>query len=304
MSVRKAVIPVAGRATRQLPATWAFPKALMPVLDRDGLPKPVVHLLVAEAFSAGVEQVALVVSPGQAGPLRSYFRRFDPALLRAVADAPALCAISEELDRWGRRVHCIEQPTPEGFGHAVWCAKDWVGDGPFLLMLGDYVFVSNESRSCARQLVDVFEKFRPAAVSGVFACDAQTLPRVGVLRGRPIAGESGLYQVELIVEKPSLERARKDLLTPGLPPDLWLAHFGNHVFTADVMRELDVMVNNDVRERGEVQMTGAQERLRASGARYLALHVNGRAYDAGIPAGWFAAQQAFIGASAGRPGSG
>lgn len=291
MSVRKAVIPIAGRGTRQLPATWAIPKAMMPVVDRDGLAKPVIHLLIAEAVSAGVEQIAVVVSPGQEADVRRYFRRFDDDLQAALADRPELLAVSDQLGDWGSRITCIEQPTPEGFGHAVWCAKDWVGDEPFLQMLGDYVFVSNQSRSCARQLVDAFEHHQPAVISGMYLCDAETLPRVGVMRGRAIASEPFLYESESIVEKPSLDQARRDLTTPGLPPDRWLAHFGSHVFASAILDELDKMVRDDIRERGEIQMTASQERLRATGAAYLALVIDGQAYDAGIPTGWLDAQQ-------------
>ncbi len=292
MSVRKAVIPIAGRGTRQLPATWAIPKAMIPLVDGDGLLKPVLHLLLSEAFDAGVERVGLIVSPGQQAAIRDYLRPFDDELLAAVGDRDELLAVSKQLRDWGARVDCIEQPTPEGFGHAVWCAKDWVGDEPVLMMLGDHVMVSNRSRSCSGQLVDVFERHSPAAVSGMFVCDAETLPRVGVMRGRAVEGEPGLYESGLIVEKPSLDRARRELATPGLPPDRWLAHFGNHVFSPAIFEQLDEMVRTDVRERGEIQMTAAQERLRATGARYLALAVDGQTYDAGIPAGWLTAQDA------------
>lgn len=292
MSVRKAVIPIAGRGTRQLPATWAIPKAMIPLVDRDGFSKPVLHLLMAEVLSAGVEQVALVVSPGQEADVRRYFRRFDDDLLAALDGKPELQALSDVLDDWGGRITCIEQPTPEGFGHAVWCAKDWVGREPFVLMLGDYVFLSNRTQTCARQLVDVFDRFNPAAVSGMFACDADTLPRVGVMRGLPISSAPGLFEVELIVEKPAPAQARAELVTPGLPTDRWLAHFGNHVLAPEIMDELDAMVRGDVRENGEIQMTASQERLRASGVTYLAYLIDGQTYDAGIPAGWIQAQHA------------
>ncbi len=292
MNIRRAVIPIAGRGTRQLPATWAVPKALMPVLDRDGLAKPIIHILIREAFSAGVERVALIVSPGQSVPLQGYFRRFDDALLDAVRDKPHLRQISDELDQWKQRIDYIEQSTPEGFGHAVWCAREWVGSEPFLLMLGDYVFVSNQQRSCARQLVDAFNRLRPAAVTGMFVCDASTLPRVGVMQGKPVDGEPGLYQALQIVEKPSLEQARRDLITPGLPPGCWLAHFGSYAFSPAIFAVLDDFVEHDIRRQGEIQMTDAQERLRAGGAPYFGLVIDGVAYDAGIGDGWFAAQQA------------
>jgi UTP--glucose-1-phosphate uridylyltransferase len=292
MNVRKAIIPIAGRGTRQLPATWAIPKAMMPVLDADGLPKPIIHLLLAEAFSAGVERVAVVVSPGQDADVLRYVRPFDDALLAAVADRPELLAVSDQLARWRDRIDCIEQPTPQGFGHSVWCARDWVGPDPVLLLLGDYVFVSNESRSCARQLVEVFERRHPDAATGMFACNAETLPRVGVMKGRPADDEPRLYRAERIVEKPALEHARRDLLTPGLPNETWLAHFGNYVFSSKLFDVLDEMVASDVRERGEIQLATAQERLRASGAIYYGLLIDGAAYDVGIPAGWLEAQRA------------
>lgn len=294
MSVRKAVIPIAGRGTRQLPATWAIPKAMMPLVDRDGLAKPIIHLLAAEAFSAGVEEIAVVVSPGQEESIRQYFRSFDADLLEALSDRPHLLAVSDDLAIWGERITCIEQPTPEGFGHAVWCAKDWVGDEPFVLMLGDYLFVSNRPQTCTQQLVEVFERHAPLAVSGMFLCDAETLPRVGVMRGKQVPSAEGLYLVESIVEKPSPERARTELVTPGLPENRWLAHFGNHVFDAEIMRQLDEMVANDEREHGEIQMTASQERLRANFDRYLAYVIDGRAYDAGIPEGWVEAQRALL----------
>ncbi len=295
MTLRKAVIPIAGRGTRQLPATWAIPKAMMPLVDRDGLAKPLIHLLAAEAFSAGIEQIALVVSPGQDESVRRYFRPFEPDLLAALGDRTNLLAISKELDIWGRRITCIEQPTPEGFGHAVWCAKDWVGDEPFVLMLGDYLFTSRRGQTCTQQLVEVFERHAPAAVSGMFLCEATTLPRVGVMRGTPLPSAEGLYLVESIVEKPTVEHARTGLVSPGLPDDRWLAHFGIHIFEAEILAVLDEMVRRNERDRGEIQMTAAQERLRTACDRYLAYVIDGRAYDAGIPEGWVQAQAALVG---------
>ena len=291
MSVRKAVIPIAGRGTRQLPASWAMPKGMMPVVDRDGLAKPLTHLLIAEALSAGVEEVCLVVSPGQQPEIERYFRPFDADLLAAVRDNPELVAVSDQLAYWAPRLHYIDS-TPDGFGYAVWCAKDWVGDEPFLLMLGDYVFISNRPESCARQVIDAFDRHGPVAISGMFTVDADTLPRVGVMRGRPLKDQPGLYVSELIVEKPSLERAQQDLVTPGLPAGRWLAHFGNYVFAPAIMDVLDTMVRQDDRVGGEIQMAAAQERLRATGAPYLATLIDGRPYDAGIPTGWLEAQRA------------
>lgn len=301
MSVRKAVIPIAGRGTRQLPASWAMPKAMIPVVDRDGLAKPLIHLLVAEAFSAGVESICLVVSPGQQPEIERYFRPFDDDLLAAVRDKPGLLAISDQLAEWGPKINYIDS-EPEGFGFAVWRAMDWVGDEPFVLLLGDHVLVSNQEDTCTQQLVEVFNRHKPAAVSGMFLCDADTLPRVGVIRGEPVAESPGLFRAKQIVEKPSLDQARAELVTPGLPPGRWwcrrrrrwLAHFGNHVFSAAIMEELDAMVRHDLRERGEIQMTAAQERLRASGAPYLALLIDGHAHDAGIPTGWIEAQRALL----------
>ncbi len=292
--VRKAVIPVAGRGTRQLPATVVIPKALMPLMDRDGLPKPIADFLLQEASSAGIEEVAFVVSPGQADSLRKYFKALTPELLAAVAGRPELLAVSDQLERWGRQITYIEQASPEGFGHAVWCARDWVGDEPFLVMLGDYLFVSHQEHSCAWQVVEAFHCHRPAAISGMFACDAETLSRVGVMRGDPIAGAPGLFESQLIVEKPSLEQARRDMITPGLPPERWLAHFGNYVFSADIMQRLDEMVRQNTRQRGEIQLTAAQESLRAAGGRHLALLIDGQAYDAGIPTGWLQVQEVLL----------
>src|SRR5205085_3006771 len=125
--------------------------------------------------------------------------------------------------------HFAEQHAPEGFGHAVLQARKFVGDDPFLLLLGDHVYISDIKDRCARQIIRVFEQYLLDAVTGVQPTLERHLYLFGTIRGAPVDPARGIFKAELIVEKPSVELAREKLATPGLPAGNYLAHFGMHV---------------------------------------------------------------------------
>jgi UTP--glucose-1-phosphate uridylyltransferase len=287
--VRKAIIPVAGQGTRMFPASHATPKGLFPMVDRNGLAKPLVQLVIEDALAAGVEQVALVTGPGGDEPYRRHFSRPNQALIRSLADSPELTAEAELLTRIQEAVDFVEQPTPEGFGHAIWCARDWVGDEPFLVLLGDHVFLSDCERSCSGQLVRAYEH-TGHALSGLTPTPEHLLQYQGTMACEPTEHED-IYRVHLIVEKPSPETARQHLTTPGLPKDTYLAHFGMHLFTPGLFDCLTEMVERDLREKGEIQLTAAQEMLRQR-EPYFAAVVHGQRYDMGVPLGYIETQLA------------
>jgi UTP--glucose-1-phosphate uridylyltransferase len=164
--IRKAVIPLAGRATRLYPASAGVKKGLFPLVDRDGLVKPTIQIIVAEALAAGIEEVCLVTSPGDEDVYRAHFRAAPDDLRAALAGRPEALAQSGWLASAGQRLTFITQRTPEGYGHAVYCARDFVGGEPFLVMLGDHVYISRRERCCAGQLLDVFARYG-CAVSAV-----------------------------------------------------------------------------------------------------------------------------------------
>src|SRR6478672_9935719 len=165
--VRKAVITAAGQGTRQYPASSAVQKEMFPLVDRDGLTKPVVQIIGEEAIDSGIEELCIVTQPGEEKQYREYFRRMSDAEARPFRGKDWAILESEKLGAFGERLSFAEQHTPEGFGHAVYQAKAFVGDEPFLLLLGDHVYISNTKERCARQLTRVFEQYMLDAATGV-----------------------------------------------------------------------------------------------------------------------------------------
>src|SRR5687767_2777564 len=290
--VRKAVITAAGRGTRQYPASSAVQKEMFPLVDRDGLTKPVIQIIGEEAIDSGIEQICIITQPGEESLYREYFRRLDDDMVKSFRGKDWAILESEKLAAFGERLTFAEQHTPEGFGHAVYQAKQFVGDEPFLLMLGDHVYVSDVKDRCARQLIKVHEQYMLDSATAVQPTVERQLHLFGTIRGRPIDAAKGIYKAELIIEKPPIEVAREKLATPGLPAGNYLAHFGMHVFSPRIFESLEYLIKNNVREKNEFQLTAAQEHLRQQTDKYWTLVTQGQRYDTGIPYGLMESQLA------------
>src|SRR5580698_1501404 len=165
--VRKAVITAAGKGTRQYPASTAVQKEMFPMVDRDGLTKPVIQIIGEEAIDSGIEEICIVTQPGEEGQYRDYFKRLDSNMVKAFRGKDWPILESEKLGAFGERLHFAEQKTPDGFGHAVFQARKFVGDEPFILMLGDHVYISDVKDRCARQLIKVYETYMLEAATAV-----------------------------------------------------------------------------------------------------------------------------------------
>jgi len=290
--VRKAVITAAGRGSRQYPASSAVQKEMFPLVDRDGLTKPVIQIIGEEAIESGIEQICIITQPGEEPEYREYFRRMTDEDARAFRGKDWAILASEKLAHFGERLHFAEQDSPEGFGHAVYQAKKFVGDDPFLLMLGDHVYMSDTKDRCAAQIISVFEKYMCDVVTAVQPTLERQLHLFGTIRGQPIDPQKGIYKAELIIEKPSIETAREKLVTPGLPAGNYLAHFGMHVFSPRIFDSLEYLIKNNLREKGEIQLTAAQEHLRTQTDKYWCTITQGQRYDTGIPYGLMETQLA------------
>lgn len=282
-----AVVPLAGRATRLRPASLAIPKGLFPLVDQDGLAKPVIHFILEEAFGAGIQDVCLVTGPGEDRPFRAYL-----AALAQHGDAT--------VATWPAHVRFATQPQPEGFGHAVLCAREVVGARPVLVMLGDHVYLSGESRRCARQLVECYARYSAVStreghgaisVSAVQRTPEALLHQFGTVAAEPVEGDARTFRVQQIIEKPAVEVARRSLRVPGLPEGEHLCWFGMHAHSPAIFEVLAEDVAHNRRERGEFQLTGAQARL-AARAPYLAHEIAGQRLDMGDPSSLLATQAA------------
>lgn len=196
--VTKALITAAGPAQRRLP--------LQNLTDRDGAQKPALALLLDEMLAAGIEQVGLVHAQG------------DRAAYESV------------LAPYAAKLTFIEQPTPLGYGHAVLCGREFVGNQSFLLQVSDHLYVSHAAKSCTRQLLDLAEA-EDCAVSAVQPTHEGQLQYYGTIGGSLVPGRRGLTAIERVLEKPTPTVAEQQCLVPGLRAGYYLCFFGMHVLT-------------------------------------------------------------------------
>ncbi len=286
--VRKAVITAAGRGTRQYPASSAVQKEMFPLVDTDGLAKPVIQIIGEEAIAAGVEEICIVTQPGDEEQYRQYFKRMSEETLRAFRGKDWAILQSEKLQEFGERLTFVSQDAPEGYGHAVYQARKFVGDDPFLLMLGDHVYISANGDNCATQLIRKYGEADVTAMSAVQATPSKMLHLFGTIKGRARDEAKGIYLVEAIKEKPEEAYAATALQSAGLPPGQYLCHFGMHVFPPALFEALEHHIVNNVREKGEIQLTSSQEYMRTQllgSDDYGACTIAGQRFDTGIPYG-------------------
>lgn len=280
-AVRKAVIPAAGFGTRMFPASKAVNKELFPIITPEGITKPVLLANIEEAVRAGIEEIAVIVRAADQAFFDQFFNHLPPPDLynRLPENSRWQCHDLQEL---GQRITLIPQDSQEGFGHAVHCAREWVGNEPFLLMLGDHVYVSDTDEPCAQQLIRAFEASRHRGVVGVHAAPPEDVSHSGTVTGEWLDDEHRVLQIRELAEKPNLDYARNNLAPPGLGPDRFLCLNGQYILTPDIFEHLQHDIDADVREAGEIQLTTALEQLRKTQG-LLGYVVAGSHYDTGLP---------------------
>ncbi len=249
MRIKKAVITAAGQGQRALP--------LQTLIDRDGQEKSVLCILIEQALAANVEEICVVVWPG------------DEA---RYADAAG---------RYASGLRFVPQPEPLGYGNAILCAREFTGADPFLHMVGDHLYVSAGSEPSTHRLVALAEAAQ-CSVSGVQPTRESLLPHFGTVAGRRVSGRSDLYRIDTVIEKPTPTEAEQRLMVPGIRAGYYLCFFGIHVLTPAVMELL---------QKGALTLSAALADL-ARHEQYLALEDEGRRYDLGAAYGLLVAQLA------------
>jgi len=257
MEIKKTVITAAGQSQRTLP--------LQSLVDGNGQTKSALAIIVEESLQAGIEDICVVICPG------------DQEAYRAAAGPH------------GRLLKFVEQTQPLGYGHAVWCAREFTGSSPFLLLVGDHLYLSRSAKRCAQQLVETAAA-EACAVSAVQATHESKLPYYGTVGGRLAGARKGLYVVSDVAEKPTPTEAEQKLIVPGLRAGYYLCFFGMHVLTPRVMTMLDEDMAG-TGKKGRVQLSSALSRL-AEHERYLACELDGRRFDIGVQYGLLTAQLA------------
>jgi len=299
MQVRKAVITAAGHRMRRGAAGDAVPGAMVPFVDRDGRTKPVLQVIAEEAIESGIEEICVVVAPGEEAVYRQAFGAAAAAPVagdgRDVGPAVAREGWPEEQGQrpadLARRLRFVVQEQPAGFGHAVWCARDFVGAEPFLLLVSDHLYISGEERRCARQILDLAAQ-QDCSVAAVQATREHLIHQYGTVAGRRLSGLPNVFQIDRIIEKPTPSLAEQQLYVPGLRVGHYLCFFGIHVLTPGLFGILDEHVRQGRRDGGKSELTPALQQL-ARQERYLAVQANGRRYDIGVKYGFLEAQLAF-----------
>lgn len=264
MRVRKAVIPAAGLGTRFLPATKAMPKEMLPIVD-----KPTIQYIIEEAIASGIEEILIITGKSK----RAIEDHFDRS-----------CELEQELEKKNNQellsivktvsemadVHYIRQKEAKGLGHAIYCAKTFVGNEPFAVLLGDDV-VHNDEIPCLKQMIDCYDKYQ-TSVLGVQTVRDEDVCKYGIVDGTQVGDR--VFTVKNLVEKPSVEEAPSNV-----------AILGRYIINPGIF---DILANTKPGKGGEIQLTDALKELALQEDMY-AYDFIGKRYDVGNKQGFLEA---------------
>jgi len=277
--LRKAIIPAAGFGTRLFPATKTLKKEMFPVVGKDGRTKPVILAIVEEVIDSGIEEIALIIQEADRSLFEDFFYQRLPIEHYNKLSKDDQKYTQHIMDI-GNRITLLVQETQDGFGHAVHCAKEWVGNEPFLLLLGDHLYGSDIEQSCTQQLIDVYER------TGKSVVGLQETPEAEVQHFGCATGvweeEDPVLSITEFAEKPSIEYAREHLVTDEVKDDHFLTLFGQYILTPHIFDLLDENISQNIRECGEFQLTSCMDRLRQAEG-FVGCRIKGRRFDIGIP---------------------
>ncbi|HEX5398637.1 MAG TPA: sugar phosphate nucleotidyltransferase [Verrucomicrobiae bacterium] len=294
MKVRKAVIPIAGLGTRHFPASHAVKKELFPIVGQDGIARALFHYHLIELENAGIEQICIIVQPGEDELVRRYLRGPGNDYLKRLEKYPALLREAEQMRGLERRIGFAVQERQEGYGHAVCQTKQFADGEMILLVLGDHLF-RGKSVSPYHELADMAKIGGGRSVSAVNRISESELKGYGTIAGARRPEHPQLIDVSLIIEKPTVAVAWEQLRVDGLPAGTWLGWFGMHLLAPSIYDVLEEMIRDNVRDNGEFQLTRAQEiQRRREGCLALEM-IDAERFDFGVPDDLVRSIQAFRG---------
>jgi UTP--glucose-1-phosphate uridylyltransferase len=234
---------------------------------------------VEEALQAGIEEITIVVQENDLEEFRSFFD-VQVTIENYNKLAPHFQEYAQRILEIGQRVSFVTQTAQEGFGHAVYCAREAVGNEPFLLMLGDHLYRSRIEMSCTEQLIAAYNQ-HGMSILGLRRTPEEELANFGTATGVWLE-TNRLLSISEFAEKPTVDYARNNLRVPGLPEKEYLTVFGQYIIRPMLFDYLEEHIANNVRERGEFQLTSALDRLRKEDG-FMGLIVEGQRYDIGLP---------------------
>ncbi|MCY9516417.1 UTP--glucose-1-phosphate uridylyltransferase GalU [Paenibacillus apiarius] len=265
MKLKKAIIPAAGLGTRFLPATKAQPKEMLPIVD-----KPTIQYIIEEAVESGIEDILIVTGRGK----RAIEDHFDRAIeleetlekkekRKELSEIRQICKLAH--------IHYVRQGEPKGLGHAIWCARKFIGDEPFAVLLGDDIVQSE--KPCLKQLIGIYDKYEQPIV-GVQQVPEQHISKYGIVAPSGMALEPNVMRVSHFVEKPLREHAPSSF-----------AIMGRYILTPDIF---NILEQQQPTTGGEIQLTDAISTLNYEQA-VLAFNFQGIRYDVGDKFGFIKA---------------
>lgn len=260
MKIRKAIIPAAGLGTRFLPATKAMPKEMLPIVD-----KPTIQYIIEEAVASGIEDIIIVTGKGKRA-IEDHFDNYYE--LEHNLSEKGKWELLNEVRKPSEMadIHYIRQKEPKGLGHAIWCARKFIGNEPFAVLLGDDIVESEVP--CLKQMMDVYS-FQKASVVGVQPVPWEEVSRYGIVEGNEIGERT--YQAIQLVEKPPADKAPSNL-----------AIMGRYILTPAIF---DILDEQHEGVNGEIQLTDAISRLKET-ERIVAYHFEGHRHDVGEKRGF------------------
>lgn len=263
MKVRKAIIPAAGLGTRFLPATKAQPKEMLPIVD-----KPTLQYIIEEAIDSGIEEILIITGRNKS----SIENHFDKSVeLELELEKSGKNELLEEVRKISDmiNIHYIRQKEPKGLGHAIHCAKSFIGNEPFAVLLGDDIVYND--KPCLKQMIEAYDEYK-TSILGVQEVDMDDVNKYGIVDGKYI--EDGVYKVKDLVEKPTKEEAPSNI-----------AILGRYIISPAIF---DILENTKPGKGGEIQLTDGLKELAHKEAMY-AYVFEGRRYDVGDKQGFLEA---------------
>ncbi len=267
LKVRKAIIPAAGLGTRFLPATKAQPKEMLPIVD-----KPTIQYIVEEAISSGIEDIIIVTAAGKRAIEDHFDKSYELEEILKKKGKDDLLSLVQDISNLVD-IHYIRQKEPKGLGHAIYCAKSFIGDEPFAVLLGDDIIVSEEP--CLSQLIKVYDEYKTSVV-GVQRVPDDEVSNYGIIKCNSI--EERIFKIKDLIEKPDKAKAPSNI-----------AILGRYIITPKIFEFLE-KVNPG--KDGEIQLTDALRQLVGVEAMY-AYDFVGKRYDVGDKLGFLRATVEF-----------
>lgn len=278
--VRKAVIPVAGFGTRLYPATKAIKKDFLPVLDKDGLFKPVILVLLEQLIASGIEEICLVIGEDEQPVYEAFFSRMSEENYDKLPEEKQ--RYEDFIAGLKSKITYVYQKERKGFGHAVYQSCDFADGDPVLLLLGDMIYESAIGKTCMQQMIDTYEEYDMPVIS-MHDVPLEEVVHYGIMKGEWADEKERYVTLEEIAEKPTTDYAQDHLkMLYKQTEEKYYAVFGQYILTKDVYDVLEKNIREERYSRGEIQLTDALEEVRRTSGM-MGCRIQGTSYDVGLP---------------------